>query len=249
MRAPSSITPDPYARVHGSPGEQPRLRGLLRVLFPLFVVMGAAGYLARAALPWPPLGLPLVGFLLVILALLLALALSAGQAGLASFLKGARGEERVGRILGMLSADHHVFHGLPAARGRAGARGDLDHVVVGPTGVFVIETKRWAGAVTIADGRILVGGQEPSRPPVEQVQRAAEALRARLREACGDTVTVQPILCFADATGGGIATRGVSGVLVCDDQRLLGAIREHDEAPLPPTLRASIVAALVHTAG
>lgn len=246
MRATAPTVSDPYARVHGSPGEQPRLRGLLRVLLPLFVVVGAAGYLARAALPWPRLDLPFIGFLLVMLALILALAVNASQAGLASFLKGARGEERVARVLAMLSAEHDVFHGLPA-KGGGGAPGDLDHVVIGPTGVFVIETKRWAGAVTIVDGRILVDGREPSRAPVEQVQHAAGALRALLQEACGAPVTVQPILCFVDTVGERAPIGGVSGVRVCGDRHLLATIQEDGEAPLAPPLRAKLVSALLAT--
>ena len=38
--------------------------------------------------------------------------------------------------------------------GRRGAR--IDHVVVGPGGVFVIATQSWAGTVSVEDGSALV---------------------------------------------------------------------------------------------
>ena len=56
-----------HARVFGSPGLQPRLAGLLRVAWPLLLVSLAAGYLLRAALPLPALGVVTAGFLFLVL--------------------------------------------------------------------------------------------------------------------------------------------------------------------------------------
>jgi hypothetical protein len=237
---------DQFARTHGSPGEQPRLRGFLRVTLPLVAVAFAAGYLLRAALPQPPLSVPTVGVLLVVLALLLAVAVRVGANRLASFLKGARGEEAVGHVLGRLPAAYDVLHGLPIADRRAGgAAGDLDHVVVGPSGVFLVETKRWAGAVTISGDQILVSGKSPTRPPLEQLHRAADSLRAFLRTQLGEPVPVMPVLCFVGAAGNGLRSQGLGGALVCDDRHLLDAVQHADaDSRLAPERQARIVAAL-----
>lgn len=56
-------------------------------------------------------------------------------------LSGAAGEKRVGLILEGLPDEFHVINDLPIGRG------NLDHVVVGPTGVYVIETKNWRGVI------------------------------------------------------------------------------------------------------
>jgi hypothetical protein len=57
---------------------------------------------------------------------------------IARWLQGARGEERVGAVLrGLQSRGWHAIHGIFLGRG------DVDHVVIGPGGVFAIET--WWG--------------------------------------------------------------------------------------------------------
>ncbi|HTL15773.1 MAG TPA: nuclease-related domain-containing protein, partial [Patescibacteria group bacterium] len=59
---------------------------------------------------------------------------------------GARGEKHVGAILSRLPEAFCVINDL------ATGHGNLDHVVVGPTGVFVIETKNWRGEIS-EDGK------------------------------------------------------------------------------------------------
>jgi hypothetical protein len=62
---------------------------------------------------------------------------------------GAEGEERTERALRPLEAD-----GWTVAHDLAGSRGNRDHVVVGPGGVFLIDTKvRW-GRVSIEGDRL-----------------------------------------------------------------------------------------------
>lgn len=229
------------ARVHGSAGEQPRLRGLMRVVLPLMAAVGLAGYVLGAAVQWPRLGAGTAGALLLALAAGLAVAVRVSRSRLAAFIKGARGEEAAARVLGLLPETYDVFHGLAAGTG--GAAADVDHVVVGPHGVFAVETKNWAGRIDIADGQVMYNGRRPDRPPVEQVGRAADALRAALRAEVGEAVPVQPILCFVD-DGSVTHAGGVSGVLVCGARHLRDTILEHTENALSAPLRARVVAAL-----
>lgn len=58
---------------------------------------------------------------------------------------GAEGEERLGLALDALE-DHgyHVFHDLGIPRSKA----NIDHLVIGPTGVFVIDSKNYSGTLT-----------------------------------------------------------------------------------------------------
>ena len=75
----------------------------------------------------------------------------------------------------------------------------MDHVVVGPAGVFAIETKYWRGDVTIEDGHILIDGQLPSHSPLAQVLREAALVKAALAKA-GWSGGVTPVLAFASDT-------------------------------------------------
>jgi hypothetical protein len=111
---------------------------------------------------------------------------------------GATGEQIVSDALTQLEADHVVIHNLPIA-----GRGDVDHVVVGPAGVIVIETKYMAGRIVYqADGTWLQLKRDEVRhiaDPSAQVQRAADAVAARL-SGCGlGNVQVHSVLVMARA--------------------------------------------------
>ena len=57
--------------------------------------------------------------------------------------KGTLGEHAVLAILESLSDRYFVLNDVKTATG------NLDHIVVGPTGLFAIETKNWRGLVTV----------------------------------------------------------------------------------------------------
>jgi hypothetical protein len=69
-----------------------------------------------------------------------------------------------------------------------GLMGDIDLLVVGANGVFLPETKTWAGIITCAsDGRtwsrVRAGRKELLPDPAAQTQRAIHALRSYLERA------------------------------------------------------------------
>ncbi|TFD65700.1 nuclease-related domain-containing protein [Cryobacterium ruanii] len=71
--------------------------------------------------------------------------------------RGAQGEIEVGRILNRLPSEWRVFHALPI--GKAGA--DIDHLVLGPGGIFTINTKHHRGKkIWVAERTIMVSGQK-----------------------------------------------------------------------------------------
>lgn len=184
MNAPERAT------VRGIPGDSARRRGLKRILLPtagfaLAVGIGFGAVLG-AAVPcalWGGLGL------LVLSALLFGVYLRRQPALVYGFFKGARGEEMVAGELARLPADWTVFHGVVLPDGT-----DIDHLAVGPQGVFLIETKYWSGQVSVERGRILANGRPVNRSPVLQVRRAAAALS----KATGLSAEhIRGMLCFA----------------------------------------------------
>jgi len=57
---------------------------------------------------------------------------------------GAEGERRTARLLERLTRDGFVvFHDLAVP----GSPANVDHLVIGPSGVFVIDSKQWSGSV------------------------------------------------------------------------------------------------------
>ncbi len=221
------------------------MRGLLRVVWPLFCVIAVAGYLVRAALPAPELSRTVTGFLFLLLAVILAALVNASRMRLNAFIKGARGEESVAGKLSFLPSTFTVFHGLPSmGRGMLAEGGrDLDHVVVGPSGLFVIETKNWDGKITTEDGLILYNGEEPGRQPVEQVKAAASRLRSRLKDASDIDVDVHPVVCFVNNSLQG-GQQGITGVVVCNSEELNNVLTEIFDSPLDDEKQNRISSAL-----
>jgi hypothetical protein len=79
--------------------------------------------------------------------------------------RGATGEEHVGALLDELSdAGWHVMHDVSLGHG------NVDHILVGPAGVFTVETKSHPGPVRVArvHGRMLSQAQA-QRNAIEQV--------------------------------------------------------------------------------
>jgi hypothetical protein len=111
--------------------------------------------------------------------------------------QGIRGEREVGRALDELRAiGFSVFHDIP------GDGFNVDHVLIGPGGVFAIETKTWskpAGrkAVIEYDGKqVVVDGMAPDRDPVTQAEASADHVRDTLQRMTNREVLVRPVVLF-----------------------------------------------------
>ncbi|WP_196810976.1 nuclease-related domain-containing protein [Arthrobacter sp. 35W] len=106
-----------------------------------------------------------------------------------SWYSGALGEMEVGRALARLGSEWLVLHAVPVGAGSS----DIDHVVVGPGGVFTINTKRHAGQkVWVAARTFLVAGkrQDHLRNSRFEGRRAARLLSAAVRGAVPVTAVV-----------------------------------------------------------
>jgi hypothetical protein len=93
------------------------------------------------------------------------------------------------RALTALPAGWTVLHDV-LWPGRRGAR--IDHVVVGPGGVFVIASQSWAGTVSVEDDVL----REDGRPRERAVASAAEAA-LQVGQMTSRLSITQPVLCLA----------------------------------------------------
>ena len=109
----------------------------------------------------------------------------------AAYERGALGEERTARALAALpEQDWRVFHDVhwPGRR-----YANVDHVVVGPGGVFVIDSKAWTGDVAVVDGVLRQNGHRRER----HVLGAVDAAMAVAGLVPGlEPTAVKPVLCF-----------------------------------------------------
>jgi hypothetical protein len=96
--------------------------------------------------------------------------------------EGAAGERKTARALQRLGREWTVVHDLPDGDGG----GNIDHVVVGPTGVFVLETKNLNGQVHFENDRLVqtfgFGGTRSSLVG-PYVRAASGGLFQRLKQA------------------------------------------------------------------
>lgn len=107
------------------------------------------------------------------------------------------GEKAVGQFLERLrDGGRQVFHDV------IGEGFNVDHVVIGPEGVFTVETKTWSkpfnGDARISfDGETLLAGtQKPERDPVIQARAQSGWLGELLKASTGRSFEVRPVIVF-----------------------------------------------------
>lgn len=112
-----------------------------------------------------------------------------------SWFKGAIGERDVARALDALGPEYTVLHAVPVGKRST----DIDHVVVGPTGVFSINTKNHGGHRVWVGGRtLMVDGQRT--PHVLRAVAEGERATALLSAAADVPILVRPVLVVAAAS-------------------------------------------------
>jgi len=158
----------------------------------------------------------------------IAVRLTPERASTASWYRGALGEERLGAMLdgpasGRLAALHD--------RGVPGSRANIDHIVVAPGGVWVVDAKRYKNRRPHlrTEGGLI-------RPRVEKLYVGSRSCTRLVDGVLGQVGVVRSIvghvpmrgaLCFLEAEwplfGGAFATRGVQ---VLWPKRLVKVLRE-----------------------
>ncbi|NYG05774.1 hypothetical protein BJ986_000261 [Phycicoccus badiiscoriae] len=127
-----------------------------------------------------------------------ALAASGDAAAAAAWAAGAAGERRVAAELSNLREAWTVLHDRLLRPGQSEA--NLDHVVVGPGGMFLIDAKNWRGNVTEYEGGLYqhVGTAEVRTSHSKAVEIAkVHGMAAYMAVESGMAVT--PVICLAGA--------------------------------------------------
>lgn len=100
----------------------------------------------------------------------------------------------------------HGFHCLHDCVSPGSGRANVDHVVIGPSGIWVIDDERLTGAVTVTDGGELWSGRHSLAPQLDKARGQADAVSRAL----GGAHTM-PILSLRSSTvpGGALERDGV----------------------------------------
>lgn len=126
-----------------------------------------------------------------------------------AFRQGQQGERFVASKLGELQKDgYQSIHDLPGdPDAKSKDQWNIDHVMVGPTGVFVIETKNWnhlesGHRVTVVDGQIVDsnGRAIPNsyQKAIGQAEAAARTISEILYQKSGKRIAVRPVLALVN---------------------------------------------------
>jgi hypothetical protein len=121
-----------------------------------------------------------------------------------SWRRGAEGERHTARLLDRLVRDGYVvFHDL-AVPGNTSA--NVDHLVIGPSGLFVIDSKQWTGSVHQSSDGLAWHNHYPLEQTLETVRWEAEAVGRLLG------TRIHALLCVhgAHVHGGGLHAQGVA---------------------------------------
>ena len=109
--------------------------------------------------------------------------------------RGYEGERVVGELLeDSLSDKYHVFNDVKFP----GRKANLDHIVIGPSGIFVLDTKNWRGTVAWAeDGETLLWNGEPEKKGTAKVILAdALDVHDKLKTLTNKDYFIKPVLVF-----------------------------------------------------
>ena len=149
--------------------------------------------------------------------------------------RGARAEEVMEAKLADLPGDYTVFHDL------AFPGFNVDHVAVGPGGVFVIETKSHGGKITNTGDQLLLNSHRPDKDFINQTWAQTYHIGNLLQDRLGQTVPITPVLCFTNAF---VQVRGkVKGITVINGGHL-NAFIARQKPVLPADRIVQIVACL-----
>jgi hypothetical protein len=149
--------------------------------------------------------------------------------------RGAAGEQRTARLLSPLERQGWVvLHDLAVP----GSAANIDHLAIGPGGVFVIDSKQYRGRLQLdPSGRLWHG-----RYPLDPILRAVSFEADRAAQVLADPQVVVPIVAVhgAQVPWGKVVTQGVP---VVSARRLPSMLRA-----LPVVLGPERVADLAHQA-
>ena len=142
-----------------------------------------------------------------------------GASPLASSTRGlyraALGELAVGQMLNQLGTQWDILHAVPVDE----LSGQIDHLVIGPGGVFALFTENYPGQeIRVVGDTMTIAGRVVDDIPA--VRRLADSAADRLSEAAGRSIRVEPVIVVIDSTRLLLRDQP-EGIFIVDSRHLL----------------------------
>lgn len=109
-----------------------------------------------------------------------------------NFLQGGHGELDVAGVLDELPSEYEVLGDVNLKN-----RGNIDYVVIGPSGVWTIEVKSHSGRIGFVNGKLVRQGRSLNSDFIKQAHAQMYAVKDRIRDRLGREMFVQPIIVFS----------------------------------------------------
>ena len=222
----------------------------IRQAWPLIVGLTLVAMLAAYLVAHPLVGPAWAGAAAAAVALLFVMAVVEIPQAIDAWRIGAEGERKTaGYLEGLAEGGFVVLHD----RKVPGYGGNVDHVAIGPSGVWAIETKNLKGKVEIAGDSLHIGGRRRDSV-VDQVYREAIAVQVALGPELDKVgISVTPVVClhrgelpWFNKTVRGVrlaSGRQLVRLLKSGEPRLsaeqVTALAVNADRRLPPALRSS----------
>jgi Nuclease-related domain len=108
-----------------------------------------------------------------------------------SWRKGALGESPTAETLKSLPDGYVLINDVTKKLG------NIDHVVIGPTGVYVIDVKNWNGTIKAdGEGELLWNGRAPGKPAIRNMLRAVMDFQNKIKALTENEYFVRGLIVF-----------------------------------------------------
>jgi hypothetical protein len=136
--------------------------------------------------------------------------------------KGLQGEDIAAAELKHLSNEYVVLRSINTNFG------DIDFIVLGPTGIFTIEAKHWSGKIGLEKSYFTSNGHIVQRDIVAHAKISAAWLQKLLTGNSQGHLKVNPIIVFTDPDAKYLFQTGpVNGVQILETHQLSQFIEKH----------------------
>ncbi len=110
--------------------------------------------------------------------------------------KGAEGEQKVGALLdGLSSKGIKIIHD----RRIPGLSANIDHIAITPTGVYIVDSKKYSGTPRNQNNRLFVGKYDNTKL-IDGIEKQRAVVKAALKSINKESTVKYGILCFVDTT-------------------------------------------------